>query len=156
MKLNSLFLLIISLASVSSLVDVYPASAQRVPCTGSRCSKYTLRGTVGRGTLPSDFIRQLDFLNAQGNFAEVERLLLQFIGQAESTQDLNGQAAAHQGLADVYIRMGRSELAPIQLNSAGALYRKSGNSAGSSEVQVQLRQMQLQQIQLQQIQLQRR
>lgn len=153
MKFNSLFLLVISLVTGPSLVDIHPASAQRAPapCTGSGCRVLTPKGTArGGGTLPPEVRQKFDELLVQGNFAEAESVLVQFIGQAESAQNLNGQAAAHQALAEVYARMGKSELVPSQLNNAEALYQKSGNSAGSREVRVQLRQIQLQQIQLRQ------
>ncbi|GEM_PF-1434571 len=154
MKFNSLFLLVISLATVSSLIDIHPASA--LPCR--TCGGVRTRPGPVRfpGTVPPEVRQKVEALSAQGNFAEAERVLLQFKGQAERTQDLNGQAAAYQALADVYTRMGKSELVPSQLNNAEALYQKSGNSVGSGDVQIQRRQIQLQQIQLQQIQLQPR
>jgi tetratricopeptide (TPR) repeat protein len=153
MKFNSLFLLIISLATVSTLIDIHPASAGQ--CL--RCPVIPRSG-VSRipGRLPEDFIQKLKALNAQKNFAEAERLLVQFIAQAERTQDLNGQAAAHQELGDVYAKMSQPDLAASHLKNADALYQKLGNAQSSSEVRVQLRQLELQQIQIQQIQLRRR
>ncbi|PSB28718.1 hypothetical protein C7B82_12765 [Stenomitos frigidus ULC18] len=146
MKFNSFFLLIISLATVPSLVNIHPASAGR--CL--KCGVIGPTGSIhGRGTLPPEVSQKVDALKAQGNFAGAEGALLQFKEQAERTQDLNGQAAAYQALADVYVSMGKSELVPDQLNSAEALFQRSGNSAGFRDVQIQRRQIQLQQIQLQ-------
>lgn len=155
MKFNSLFLPIISLATVSSLFDIHPASAQSpsvVRCPGgSRCGVYTPQGPVrGGGTLPAELLQQLNDLKAQGNFAEAERLLLQFKEQAERTQDLNGQAAANQALGDVYTRMNKLDSASSHLINADALYQRLGNPQRSSEVKQQLGQIQLQQIRLQQ------
>ena len=153
MKFNSLFLLVISLATVSSLINIHPASARQ--CLG--CPVATPRGPIRfPGRLPVDVRQKLDALLAQGDLVGAERVLLQFKEQAERTQDLNGQAAAHQALADVYASMGRPELVPSQLNSAGALYQKTGNSAGFGDVQIQRQQIQRQQIQLQLRQLQQR
>jgi hypothetical protein len=104
----------------------------------------------GSGTIPSPLVQQLNDLIAQENFPEAEKLLVQFLGQAERTQDLSGQAAAHEALGDVYTRMNRSDLASSHLKNAGALYQRLGNVQGSSEVQRQIQQMQLRQIQLQQ------
>lgn len=154
MKFNSLFLLIISLATVSTLIDIHPASAQSCP---PRCIVIGPGGANrGGGTLPVDFIQKLDVLIAQRNFAEAERLLMQFIQQAERAQDLNGQAAAHQELGDVYVKMSNLDLASSHLQNANALYQKLGNTQSSREVRVQLRRVQLRQIQLQQIQLRHR
>jgi hypothetical protein len=147
MKFNSLFLLIISLATVSTLINIHPASAR--PCP--RCGIPTRPGTVRGGTtLPPGLILQLNPLIAQGDFAGAEKLLVEFKEQAERAQDLNGQAAANQALGDMYARMSKPDLASSHLKNAEALYQKLGNAQGSSEVQVQLRQIELQQIQIRQ------
>ena len=159
MKFKSLFLPIISLATVVCLVEAHPVSAQKAPprlCPGPRCLKIPGSGSgTGGGWIPNELL-QVNVLISQGKFIEAEGLLLKFIEQAESTQNLNREAAARQVLADVYTRMGKLELVPIQLDNAEALYQKSGNSAGSRDVQLQRRQIQRRQIQLQRIQLQQR
>lgn len=156
MKFNSLFLLVISLATVPSLVDIHPASAQR-PCPrqNPRCRGiYTPNGAIrGPGTIPAELQQRLDVLIAKGSLSEAQGLLVQFLQQSESKQDLVGQAAAHQALASLDVKMNNLNSASSHLKNAEALYQQSGKSELSSEVRVQLRQIQLQQIQLQQIQL---
>jgi hypothetical protein len=159
MKFKSLFLLllIISLATISFLVDIHPAYAARVRCTGSLCRIVQSNGYYrGGGTIPSDLLQKLNDQIIQKNFHEVERLLVQFSKQAEITQDINGQAAANQVLGDVYTIMSKPDLASSHLTNAGALYQRLGNAQSSSEVRVQLRQIQFQQLQRQQLKFQQR
>jgi hypothetical protein len=163
MKFKSLFVSIISVATVSSLVEIHPASAGRTStpvyrCTGSSCP---VRGisTYGSGTLPVELLQQVTDLTSQGNFADANEALTQFLKKAEGAQDLDGQAAAHQALADIDARIGELDSASSHLRNAETLYQRSENSQGFSEVQLQqsqLQQLQIQQLQLQQLQLQRR
>ena len=155
MKLQSLFLMIISLATVSSLVDIHLAYAQSSKgCTGSYCRRIDRYGTVsGGGTLPAELRQRVDYLNAQEHFDEAKILLDQFL---EKTQDPDEQAAAHQALADIDARIGELDSASSHLRNAETLYQRSENSQGSNEVREQIQQLQIQQLQIQQLQLQRR
>ena len=111
MKFNSLFLLIISLANVSSLVDIHPAYAQKQNNRGCKNCVINRSGAIrGGGTIPAELVQQSNGLINQGNFAEAERLLLQFKEQA----NLNGQAEANEALGVVYQRK-QIQLQQIQL-----------------------------------------
>jgi tetratricopeptide (TPR) repeat protein len=133
-------------------------------CVGSNCPVYNIAGTTGSTWIPygslletlEDQIAQnkatvgdyllLGYVRAQqGNFTEAETLYSQALGLAETTKDLDGQAAAHQGLGGIYARIGNKAEAFNQLNSARSLYQRLVNSQHLDEVRVQLRQMQLQQ-----------
>ncbi len=118
--------------------------------------------TTGGPLMPSETIRELNTLINRGNasvevyllgayasaqqenFTEAETRYLQALKLTESTNNLEEQAVAHQGLGGVYARMGKPDLASSHLRNAGALYKTLGNAQGSSEVQLQLRQIQLQ------------
>ncbi|WP_373529056.1 hypothetical protein [Nostoc sp.] len=117
---------------------------------------YTRGGPVrGGGTMPPYLSQRVNDLIDKGNLGEAVTLLVQFLEQPERTQDINGQAAAHEALGDLYTRMNKPDSASSHLINADALYQRLGNPQRSSEVRQQLGQIQLQ-IQLQQIQLQQR
>ena len=126
MKFNSLFLLIISLATSSFLTDIHPAAAQsRLKCPPKCPPIITSGGTIrGATTIPVDVNQRVEQLKAQGNFAGAERELGQFLVQAEQNQDVGGQAAAHQALGDLYTQMNKPDLASGQFKRAGVLLRQ--------------------------------
>ena len=159
MKFKPLPLIIISLATISPLVDVHLASAQMCR-SRSLCTYYDRFGrpycrvcsrtggpTNGGfpGTLPGTIeltpaLRQrLNELSAQENYAEAEKLLLPLLGQ---TRDLREQAGANQALGYIYAKTKRPDLATTHLKIAETLYQKLGNSQHLSEVRVQLREIQ--------------
>lgn len=175
MKFKSLFLLILSLITGLSLVDTRTASAGRpilktvpknVVCPGSKCPVVGGRTYAGT-TIPADVLQKMNERIDQGtatvgdyllvaydsaqkqDFATSESRYLQALELATKTQDLDGQAAAHQGLAGVYTKIGKSNLGSSHLRNAGALYQTLGNSQRSNEVRLQLRKIQFQQIKVQ-------
>lgn len=153
MKFKSFFLLILSLATVLSLVDTHAALAD---CTAWNCIVYGGR-TRGGTILPADMIEKSSDLIAQGKatvadylvvayvsaekgkFAEAETLYSQALQLAKQTENLEAQAAANHGLGSVYAKIGKSDLSSSHLTSAGALYKTLGNTQRSIEVQGQLR-----------------
>jgi hypothetical protein len=163
MKLKSFFLLILSVTTISPLVDIRAALAQ---CNWwwSCNDKYRFGSTTGGPILPPSQIQRSNEMITQGkatvgdfmaiaydsaqkqDFATSETRYRQALELAEKTQDLDAQAAAHQGLGGVYTKIGKSNLGSSHLRNAGTLYRKSGNSQRSNEVRQQLRQIEFQQI----------
>ena len=153
-----LFVLIISLATVSFLVDIHPAFA--LPRNSYYCYGCYVIDADGKVHCCSDSeprpdslslqrkLNDLD-LSAQEKFTEAESQLKQFLEQKKSTRDLSGRAVAHQALGDLYTIMNKPDLASSQLMNAKALYQALENSQGVSQVEAQLQEIQSQPIQIQ-------
>jgi tetratricopeptide (TPR) repeat protein len=158
MHFKAFFPLALSLTPILLLVDTHIAQAE---CNSRPCPVYEPRGTYGGPWIPSpELLAELNTWIAQEQtkgvgdllfvgyantlrekFDQAEVLYSQALELATRNKDIEGQAAAHQGLGRVHTAIGKLKQASSELTTAREMYQTLGNRERLNEVQLQLREV---------------